>query len=354
MKIITCLIISFNIFALHNRISESQKIIEGYSPVQYKYVYQSPLPESNLDWPFEKFYSEGEIGNNFAQYQPYSLPGYHGGVDMILEKDSWVVSPISGKLEAGHYGYTDNPNGTGTKIWKAWPKKGDAAYFEVAIIDENGNRFELHHIDRKTLTKEVISSLNSHSPKIRRGQRIARVYRWGTFFHYHHIHLNIVRPNGEHLNPERFFTPLWDNIAPKVKFLAEYEDGTRWVRDADVLTQKPTSIIVFGYDKKNDNRFNQAPLYYELKFKKGAKTLYDFTVKHINEKGLYADIRKVYPKKVILPNKRAVKQAKGFYPNKVHFITKLSIPKNIGTGDFIVTVKDINNNQTSIKAKISL
>ncbi|MEK6556526.1 MAG: hypothetical protein AABZ31_14855, partial [Bdellovibrionota bacterium] len=137
-------------FADELMLSLEDAALQGYTPYQAKpsLFRAQPYLTQPLKWPFEKPYSKSRIGNNFVQFQPYDMPGYHMGDDMLLESNSWALAPIDGKLEAGHYAYTDLPNGNRIKQWIAWPGRGDDNYFEIAVIDGNGNRYELHHVNR--------------------------------------------------------------------------------------------------------------------------------------------------------------------------------------------------------------
>jgi len=355
MKALILLLLLNISFAKEPRVSLNEAQKAGFSPVTYS---KSPLKSAQrlqhaeLEWPFERPYSEGLIGNNFAQFQPYTIPGYHGGLDMILEKHSWVTAPISGRLEAGHYTYTEHEDGTSTKHWKAWPSSGPSAYFEVAVIDENNLRYELHHIDKGSLTDEVISQLKSNSATIKKGQRVGRVYKWGTFFHYHHVHLNVVTETGEHLNPESFFRQIKDNKAPVVKILAKYEDKSVWFNEGDKLNKRPKSFIIIGHDKKNNNKFNQVPTYFRLSINGEDISIYDFRMSHKNQDNKFADIRDVYPQRVTLPNGDVLKHNTGYYPNGVNFMVELLVPKDAGPGQVELTISDNAQNDTIIKGNI--
>ena len=49
------------------------------------------------------------------------------------------------------------------KWWKPWPASGDATYFEIAIITEDGYRSEFHHMDKKKIAPEVLKLLQAPS-----------------------------------------------------------------------------------------------------------------------------------------------------------------------------------------------
>jgi hypothetical protein len=181
--------------------------MQGYRPYKSSLAVQSNLVLQDsivlaapLKWPFELPYAKSRIGNNFVQFQPYDKPGYHMGDDMLLEPGSWALAPVDGLVEAGHYAYTDLPNGDRIKQWIAWPGTGDDNYFEVAVIDSNGTRFELHHVDRRSMPNEVIAALKK-SGSVKAGQRLGKVVPWPTRFHYVHVHLNVFSSMGVAINP---------------------------------------------------------------------------------------------------------------------------------------------------------
>lgn len=352
MKLLLIVLFSINLLSSELVLSKMMLQKNGYQKQDYAHKRELKTDETGhkLSWPFDEPYKKGFIGNNFAQFQPYSpTPGYHGGVDMILEKSSWVNSPISGRLEAGHYGYENNPNGSATKWWKPWPQTGEDAYFEVAVIADNGLRYELHHLDRSSLTKEIIAQLKSDTPQIKEGQRIARVYTWRTFFHYHHVHLNVIDPAGNSLNPESHFETIEDSIAPTIKFLAVYKNKSQWINNKDTLSEKPEAIIFIGYDKKNSNQFNQAPLIYRITNMNKTIAEYSFLDDLKGRFSKVQDLRDVYPKHITLPNGKVLNHNTGYYPREVEFAVKLNFKETDLSKVYNLEVLDANNNKTFLE-----
>lgn len=303
-----------------------------------------------LSWPFELPYKDGAIGNNVAQYQPYETPGFHGGSDMVLESDSWIYAPVSGVLEAGHYAYTDNPDGSRIKHWKAWPQSGDANYFELAVIDADGNRFELHHVDKSTLPSEIIAGLNQGNFKVQMGVKLGRVVQWGTLFHYDHVHVNIHDKDGNWYNPEQFFKLLPDTIKPQCKIMALYKNNkTAWVEPGFKVTNDVANFIALVSDQKLDNKFSQVPVYFELKFDQGDLFFWDFRTNLTSSDTGFADIRKVYAGATKIPTGQTMRQPNGYYPNGVQFLVNLPLPQNQGNGAFQIVVQDMAGNSCVVK-----
>ena len=308
-----------------------------------------------LEWPFEKPYEKSFIGNNFVQYQPYRpLVGYHYGSDMILEEGSWVTAPVSGRLEGGHYGYTGHENGGRTKHWKPWPADGSARYFEIAVVDDNDFRYEFHHIDKVSLPQDIIDGLNTGNARVEKGQRIGQVVTWGTWFHYHHIHVNVIGPKGIYYNPEHFFHLIPDNIASEVKFLLEYEDGaSAWVDQRKrVVSKKVKNIVLMGKDFKNNHEYYQAPVFVQVKFDGGGMSQIDFRLSAYQNDGSFADIREIYPKEVLLPDQTVAYQNSDYYPTSGKFQMAIPLPEDTGNGTFEVIVEDIAGNQTTIQGTL--
>ncbi len=313
--------------------------------------------KNQIPWPFEFPYADGFIGNNFAQYQPYSIPGYHGGSDMVLERDSWIYAPVDGYLEAGHYAYTDNPDGSRIKHWKPWPAVGDPSYFELAVVDNAGNRFELHHVDKATLPQEIKSGLNSGKLFVSAGMKLGRVVDWSTLFHYDHVHINIHDKEGNWFNPEHFFQLLPDAIKPQCQFLAiTKESKPVWLSTANANRRNIFShqdfshFIVIASDQKNNDKFSQVPVYFEIAFEEGDIFYWDFRKNLTSSLQKFADLRDVYPQSVKLPNGTIMRQPNGYYPNGVKFAVKLPMLENTGTGRFTILAKDMAGNFCEYKS----
>lgn len=355
----TCLILllSFNAYCDELFLSEAKSIELGFEKVHYLGV---PYPKENLRtknslaWPFEAPFKLGFLGNNFVQYQPYAPhPGYHGGNDMVLERDSWVVAPFAGRLEAGHYAYNDLPNGSREKFFKPWPASGPDAYFELTLIDKSGMRYEFHHVDKASLPKEIVNALNSGKAEVKEGQRLGQVYRWGTSFHYDHVHVNVIDAAGKWFNPQYFFKQLPDTIAPKVFFMAKLKDGsTKYLNNLEELSQTPASILIAGYDRMDHNHFVQAPIFSKIKFESGEEYFFDGRLNITSHQGGFMDIRLLYPSKIKWPGTNQWYRTPGsYYPLDKFFIQEITLPGHL-SGKVNVFSEDMAGNRTKIKFSI--
>lgn len=353
---IFCFLIINNSFSSELYMSEEKALEQGYTKVNYTqlYIYKSKknstISQHSLAWPFE-VYDKNFLGNNFIQYQPYSGTkngGYHGGNDMVLIPNSWVYAPISGRLEAGHYSYNDFDNGGREKFWKAWPAQGAKASFEVAVINEDGLRFELHHIDRESLPEELRDCLRQTECFVEKGAKVGKVYSWHTSFNYDHVHVNIIDQNtGQWYNPEYFFNLIEDTIVPDVRVLVETTSGSNfWLEQDHIITETVKNFTLIGSDTKNDSHFHQVPLYADIQFDNGYLAKYDYRYTLKNDFTFFPDIANFFPLAVKLPNGRVQRQelTSSYYPLNAKFIVRLPIDSARLEGAFVITVKDIAGN----------
>ncbi|HXT01287.1 MAG TPA: hypothetical protein VN915_11470, partial [Elusimicrobiota bacterium] len=123
---------------------------EGYKPAASFAAEAAPasaaLPaEHSLSWPVRFQDAEHTLGNVMNQFQPFGDPYYHGGDDLRVDAGAGVSAPVAGRLEAGAYSYAARADGSLEKYWKPWPQTGDPTYFEVAVVSDEGLRYEFHH-----------------------------------------------------------------------------------------------------------------------------------------------------------------------------------------------------------------
>lgn len=95
---------------------------------------------------------------------------------------------------------------------------GNAAYWEVAILDDHGFLWQYHHIEPSSIPKEIHKAFKDGN-SIPVGTKIGEVYSWDiTTFgeRYHHIHLNVLGKDKEYLSPFLFLKSLGDKQAPVI------------------------------------------------------------------------------------------------------------------------------------------
>ena len=343
-KIILFLLISSSLSATELILSWEQAKAMGFKaqmlPANKSLATSLSLPHAKA-WPFERPYLAGKMGNSFVQYQNYRPAGYHGGCDMVLERNSNVLAPASGRLEAGHYAYTDLENGYRIKQWIAWPGSGPEDYFELAVIDAQGFRYELHHIDRASLPASIVAKLNSGNAMVDESELLGKVVPWHTSFHYDHIHLNVMDANSNWLNPEYFFELIPDNVKPNVKVNIRYQN------------QRIKDFVLSVFDYKTQQKYLQAPLYYALKINSNVVYEADFRYSLVGQDGVFFDIRKLYPENIRLQNNRVLRQPSDFYPvSGVEFHVVLPMPAAYESGIYEIIVKDIAGNESVVTGQM--
>ncbi len=179
-----------------------------------------PLP-MELQFPTEQF------GAVLHQFQDWSSPPYfHAGLDIRGEKNQEVLAPVSGTIEAGYYSYVDEVDGRSTKYFlplsdvlagKGEPPWGKS-YFEIAITNANGFRFELHHIDPDLLSESIKTRI-LQGGFVFAGERVGHLVEWNRFLwgvKFHHLHYNVVSPTGIYLNPLKISNPIEDSLPPEI------------------------------------------------------------------------------------------------------------------------------------------
>lgn len=186
------------------------------------------------------------IGHTIASYQNYSFVSdayFHHGLDIRAEAGSDVLASTGGKV---------------INIENYMP--GDDAYWEVAILDEEGFIWQYHHIEKKSIPKAIYEAYQSQS-FIPAGTKLGEVYFWKIVSfgeRFHHIHLNVLGKNKEYLNPFSFLERLPDKRSPEIaefhllKSEGKYSVGVHlkdWIL-SDVFIVPPYHIeLAIDHDK---------------------------------------------------------------------------------------------------------
>lgn len=174
------------------------------------------------------------IGHTIASYQNYSSnrcaqefadstgrpsgPYWHHGIDIRVDAGTPVHASAGGKVvNVENY------------------IKGNPAYWEVAILDEEGFLWQYHHIEQRSIPKAVHDAF-AKGQTIPSGTKIGEVYKWkissfGEVFH--HIHFNVLGENKTFLNPFALLQPLGDQTAPKIHKISLIKNG-KMVKGASV------------------------------------------------------------------------------------------------------------------------
>ena len=340
--IILCLLVSFNAFADELRMSAQEAKSLGYLPVvktknKLKAINAlKALAKHGMPWPVAFQDATHTIGNSMAQYQEYGdgEPYWHGGDDLRTARKAWVTAPTGGKLYGGHYSYVNNDDGSAVKHMLPWPQVGRAMYFEINITTEDGNRLEFHHVDRNTLTPEVIELLNRGGGPIAAGARLGQVIEWpmekpmGET--YHHIHYNIITSEEKELNPEWFSPLVPDTTAPRIQGVyGRYGQRFEKITENTVLTRRPDELIVASSDQKDGNAYIQPTDYVALVSNNQTTVLWDLRERLLTPAGTYPAIRQSF-QETMRTSERTIR-TQGNYNNDF-FLMRLNVPATARAG----------------------
>lgn len=311
-------------------------------------------PPLHLPFPIKLEQTSEQFGAVMHQLQDYTSPAYfHGGLDIHGQKNQEVLSPIFGKVEAGYYSYTDTFDGRSTKYFLPYREaleKNDIApwsiyYFEVAVIDRNGYRFEFHHIDPNnlpiTLQQKILNG-GSVAP----GEVLGHLIDWPrTLFgrRYHHVHYNVIHPDGTFINPFFVSEPVNDSLPPtivNVYATASSRCGSIYHQLIPFTENIPQStqdhIVIEAYDKITEGQAKHTPALVTAEFKDGTSFSWDFTKRLSLPNGELPNITHMYLYYLCDHRNFLEVATKNF-----RFYIKIPIPPNysgpakISVGDFV-------------------
>lgn len=160
-------------------------------------------------WPYEPL----SMGHTISSYQNYGgSPYFHHGLDIRGDAGTDVLAAAGGEVVNIENYVLGNP-----------------AYWEVAILDEQGFLWQYHHVDRQSIPESIERAHETGEP-IEAGTKIGEIYYWPveTFGErFHHIHLNVLDAEGRYLNGLRFLEPLADEQSPQIEEAGLLKNGRR-------------------------------------------------------------------------------------------------------------------------------
>lgn len=321
------------------------------------------LAPRDLIWPVEfENLAQNSIGFGLAQFQSnWAYKEYfHGGCDLVAKKDSDVRAPVSGRIEGGYYSYSyvDGGNGYLKKYWipleESAGKEVNKDYFEIAIVTEDGFRFELHHIDPRNI-EPLIKQLILEKKQVSAGQKIGTVKEFPYQIQkhdYNHIHYNVIGPGGQRINCEWVSKKLSDDTAPEILgVFAQVGDQYIQVARGEKLTQRPREFLVEALDRKTGSFFPQQPAVVQLHFSSGTGKVWNFRYAIEDEAGLPPKISDVY--KFEFQDVGGVKRVTQGDQDGVRLFFRLQVPEG-AAGDFEISVEDFAGNRTEFRGSLSL
>ncbi len=373
MKMILCLVvgvawISTSAFASERFWTAAQGLRYGFYPVRHlRENIPAKEPTLNTLWPVHFESPASTIAQNYTQHQDFGGQYYHGGCDLRAKNGSAVYAPIRGRLEGGYYSYERNPNGAKTKLWRPWDGKPYAdLYFELAVIDELGYRYELHHVDPMTLPAATVKMLNDGMnpalppPVVEAGAEIGRVVRWpdGT---YHHVHYNIIASNGLQMNPE-FYTvhnaQAPDHVAPTIHGLygITATNSVVVITEGMNVTGPLRELVVATTDTREQSQYVQMPVQIAAIFgtQNGQPFVsgYDWLkglIGAVTSKPKWPDIRDTFLPQLRLPNGKTLVNFGNY--GKGLFLIRLPVPGQF-KGPFAVRIGDSYGNVSGLRATL--
>lgn len=254
----------------------------------------------SLNWPIELKKDKHQFIANHHQIQTYTNPAYyHAGLDILADKDQLITSPISGTIEAGYYSYTDDYYGNTEKFFLPLKEalKGEVeipwgkAYFEIAVIDDQGMRFEFHHVDSEDIPPLILDKILSGHQKVKAGKILGKVYDWKIKkgkIELRHIHYNIINNKGHYLNPFNFSPKVFDFKKPNITHIYATKKSIchkapELIEFQDSPLETNGEIIVRTYDIINDSSLSKAPVLIKAEFENGKSFVWDFRDNLIDE-----------------------------------------------------------------------
>jgi hypothetical protein len=327
---------------------------EGYKPAASFAAAGAPtsgakLPAAHaLAWPVRFQDARHTLGNIMNQFQPFGDPYYHGGDDLRVDAGADIAAPVAGRLEAGAYSYATRPDGSLEKFWKPWPQTGDPTYFEVAVVSDDGIRYEFHHVDRETLPSRIVAKLDAGAGRVDKDELLGHAVEFPVAG-YNHVHYNVILPDGTRVNPEYASALLPDHLAPVI--LHAYSVATSGdVAEFGGGRVAPTAseFVLHVIDKQDSNVYEHPPAYARLKFDDGAETVWDFRRTLTGPSGAFPPLWDFFRESVGGPSGDF--STEGGYGTGASLV-RLKVPAG-ARGPFTLEVGDVAGNVSTLRGTL--
>jgi len=324
-------------------------LAQGYRPVPHARSRSDALPAAHASpWPVTFQDAQHSIGNSMVEFQPFGAPYFHGGCDLRTKAGEDIHATVSGRLEAGHYGYDTNADGSMSKYWMPWPQEGDATYFEVAVVTEEGTRYENHHVDRDSLPADIVAMLNAGGGRVEAGHLLGHVLYWPDG-DYHHTHYNIVLPSGARVNPEYASPLLPDSRAPEILGIFAVSGSAISAFGTGIFGAAPTEFVVDAVDHQDANVYDHPPVFARLHFTSGEQTVWDFRTTLLGADGKFPPIWNFFLASLKAPG--GALETEGGYGTG-HSLIRLAVPAG-AKGPFTIELGDMAGNLTTKNGTIA-
>ncbi len=251
--------ILFVITILINFQAISQVHLRNKSTLSNEYAWAKKIVEvENSIWPF----NISSIGNSMQSYQQYGYSSayWHDGLDMRSDAGTHVYSSVAGKV---------------VNIENYYP--GNALYWEVAILDDNGYVWKYHHVDHQTIPEKIRQALQNHA-RIEQGEYIGDIVSWPQSSNgerFHHIHMLVVDGKGRYINPFILLPKLTDTSLPVIREIGLFDSRKKKIKGNSISGKH--GIYVNTFDTILHSKFYLTPYMITYKLDGGdEKTVWRF------------------------------------------------------------------------------
>lgn len=321
--------------------------------------------ENKTPWPIHLNNKTTYLGNTEVQFQNYYeewINYFHSGCDLVAPLGTKVKSPVSGRIEAGFNIHKINEKSRALdSVWvpyhKADLKKEDPYTFGIAVTRDDGTRFEMVHIDPKTVSKEIFAAAKTNQ-EVKAGTIVGQVIHLPQLMFnrpYNHVHYTIFRKDGVIANCLDFSEPVEDKVAPTIAAVyAVDKNGQAKViaSQSQVVGSDLSAIVIDTFDKMNSKLLPLQTPYIELKV--AGKTLWkwDFTkTLDMTSAGGSLDVNRLVEKEVKLNSGEIIKSDGSFSNRK--FLIRIPIEKAI-SGPVENIVRDVAGNESKFNFNLKL
>lgn len=306
-------------------------------------------PAHSIPWPVTFQDQAHTVANAMAQFQPFGQPYFHGGSDLRVRANAEVRSPVGGSLEAGHYGYSARFDGSMEKFWKPWPQRGNPTYFEVAVVTDEGVRYEFHHVNRNNLPAPIVAMLDQGGGRVEAGTLLGHAIHWMDG-EYHHIHYNVILPGDVRVNPEHISPLLPDRLAPEIRgAFALLDSGPVEFGDGK-FASRPKAFVLATLDRMDHSVYEHPVALARLRFDSGEESSWDFRQVLRTADGRFPGLWDYFVGTFHAPSGRVFRTEGGYGTGQS--VIRIKVPEK-ASGPFTIELADIAGNQSLLRGELS-
>ena len=305
------------------------------------------IKPNSLNFPVPFLSKNQQIMNDYHQWNRFYGTDYyfHGGLDLQTHENASVIAPSDGRIFCGYYNIKHFSSGHYKVVRNEKMYGGNVEkYFEIILVTKENFIIEMHHVNPKSISNQCKKWNTGDGLNVKKGQVIGKVVNWDyktlDNTYYHHIHLNVISPTGERLNPRYFFKKITDVEAPTIENVWTNLASNRYQvlhsREVSLITDE---ILVQAVDKVGAGVnppvrwkiYQNGKLVFSRDFSKRKKY---FKIKNVFATRFYTNDGKFI-------NEYSVRNQKTFY---------LRIPIKINKAcELLIEVEDYAKNKSTLK-----